>query len=150
MNVPQKSDKDYIFVGIQILLFVCYTFSWRLIDLAFPEWLSYASLIIVGLGVILGCVALLQLNNKLSPFPTPVASGTLITHGAFAVARHPIYTALIFSGLGYAIYSESFYKILITLSLSILFFFKSRYEERLLSQKFPAYEAYKKQTRRFL
>lgn len=115
-----------------------------------PEWLRYSGLVVVGLGVVLGLVALLQLNTKLSPFPTPVASSTLTTNGAFAVARHPIYTALISSGCGYAIFSESLYKMLIILYLSILFYFKSKYEEQLLSQKFPAYQDYKKRTRRFI
>lgn len=145
-----KSKKDYLFVGIQIILFVTYILPIYLISIHLPEWLRYSGLFFVGLGLVLGLVALLQLNTKLSPFPTPVASSTLITNGAFAVARHPIYTALISSGLGYAIFSESLYKVLIIVSLSILFYFKSKYEERLLSQKFPAYLDYKKRTRRFI
>ena len=149
MNIL-KSKKDYLFVGIQIILFVTYILPIHLISIHLPEWLRYSGLVVVGLGVVLGLAALLQLNTKLSPFPTPLASSTLITNSAFAVARHPIYTALISSGFGYAIFGESLYKLLIILSLSILFYFKSKYEERLLSQKFPAYLDYKKRTRRFI
>ncbi|MBT0606737.1 methyltransferase family protein [Aequorivita echinoideorum] len=149
MNVP-KSSKDYLFVGIQLLLFAAYILKIRLVPMNLPEWLRYSGLVIVGLGVVLGLVALLQINTKLSPFPTPVANSTLITNGAFAIARHPIYTALISSGLGYALYRESLYKMLIVLLLSILFYFKSKYEEQLLLQKFPSYQNYKKRTRRFI
>lgn len=150
MKENKPSHKDYLFVSIQLLLFVAYIVPIRLVPMNLPEWLHYSGLVVVGLGVVLGLIALLQINRKLSPFPTPVASGTLITNGAFAIARHPIYTALISSGLGYAIFSESFYKILIIVLLSILFYFKSKYEEQLLSQKFPAYQDYKKRTRRFI
>lgn len=146
----KPSHKDYLFVGIQLLLFVAYIVPIRLVPMNLPEWLRYSGLVVVGLGVVLGLVALLQINTKLSPFPTPVANGTLITNSAFAIARHPIYTALISSGLGYALYRESFYKILIIVLLSILFYFKSKYEEQLLLQKFPAYQDYKKRTRRFI
>ena len=115
-----------------------------------PEWLRYSGLVVLGLGVTLGLIALLQINSKLSPFPTPVTNGNLITNGAYAIARHPIYTALISSGLGYALCRGSLYRILIVLFLSILFYFKSKYEEALLLQKFPAYKAYKQSTRRFI
>ena len=135
LKESKPSHKDYLFVGIQIILFVAYIFPIHLVKMNLPEWLRHSGLVVVGLGLVLGLVALLQLNRKLSPFPTPVASGTLITNGAFSVARHPIYTALILSGLGYAIFSESLYKILIIVSLNILFYYKSKYEEHLLMQK---------------
>ncbi|MEH6704462.1 MAG: isoprenylcysteine carboxylmethyltransferase family protein [Galbibacter orientalis] len=145
-----KSKKDYLYVAIQIILFIAYILPIRLETLNLPEWLRYSGLVVLGLGAVLGLIALLQLNTKLSPFPTPVTKSRLLTNGAFAIARHPIYTALISSGLGYALYRESLYKMLIIVILSILFYFKSRYEERLLSQKFPEYKQYQNKTRRFL
>ena len=135
---------------VQLILFVAYILPLQLFYVKLPEWLSYSGLVLLGISLIYGIVALLQLNTNLSPFPSPVSSGQLITTGAFGMSRHPIYTALIFSGMGYAIYSSSPYKILITLSLWLLFYFKSVYEEQLLSQKFPGYNAYKKRTRRFI
>lgn len=115
-----------------------------------PGWLHNAGLIILGIALFLGLVALLQLNTKLSPFPTPVSNGKLIITGAFRISRHPIYTALIFSGFGYALYSASLFKLLVILLLLTLFYFKSQYEESLLTQKFPEYADYKRKTRRFI
>jgi len=83
-------------VSIQLLLFIAYLFPISIISINLPEWFSYSGLVVLGLGAILGAVALLQLNTNLSPFPTPVSNGKLITNGAFAIARHPIYSALIF------------------------------------------------------
>lgn len=142
--------KDYVFVIVQLLLFVAYFLHIRLSNIQLPEWLSYSGLVILVLSVLFGIVAILQLNSKLSPFPSPVSSSKLITNGTFHISRHPIYTALIFSGFGYAIYISSIYKVLITLILLLLFYYKSVYEEKLLSQRFPNYEDYKKRTRRFI
>lgn len=149
MNSPNIL-KDYLYVGIQLLLFVVYFIPINLYVINLPEWLRYSGLVLLGLGVILGAVALLQLNTNISPFPTPISNGTLITTGAYRMARHPIYTALIFSGLGYAVYQASLFKGLITLLLLTLFYFKSNYEEKLLAQNFPEYQDYKTKTRRFI
>jgi protein-S-isoprenylcysteine O-methyltransferase Ste14 len=142
--------KDYVFVTVQLLLFVAYVIPLKLSNIFLPEWLHYSGLVILGLSVIFGMVALLQLNTKLSPFPSPVSSGRLLTTGAFRLSRHPIYTALIFAGFGYAIFQTSLYKVVITLMLLILFYYKSVYEEKLLCHKFPEYHGYKKKTRRFI
>lgn len=150
MSVNTPFHKDYIFVGIQLFLFAGYVVPLKLISLNLPEWLRYSGLVVLVLGVVLGLIALLQINTKLSPFPTPVANGTLITNGAFAISRHPIYTAIVLSGFGYAFYLQSTYKAIVTFALLLLFYFKSRYEEELLSKYFPNYHKYKSKTRRFL
>ncbi len=41
-------------------------------------------------------------------------------------------------------------KLLVILLLLTIFYFKSQYEESLLTQKFPEYSEYKKKTRRFI
>ncbi|WP_317172398.1 methyltransferase family protein [Gelidibacter maritimus] len=142
--------KDYLFVTVHVLLFIAYFLPLCLLNIQLPEWLCYSGLVLMVLSISFGIIALLQLNTKLSPFPSPVTSGTLITKGAYRISRHPIYTALIFSGLGYALYQSSFYKILITFFILILFYFKSIYEEKLLAKKFPEYRDYKRITRRFM
>ncbi|WP_456866125.1 methyltransferase family protein [Galbibacter sp. BG1] len=150
MSINTPKYKDYIFVGVQLLLFAGYVVPFKLTTLNLREWLRYSGLVVIGLALILGTTALLQLNTKISPFPTPVSNGKLIRTGAFRISRHPIYTALVFSAMGYAIYQESLVKLLITLVLFILFYFKSRYEEKLLGQTFSEYDDYKKKTRRFI
>ncbi|HUH29214.1 isoprenylcysteine carboxylmethyltransferase family protein [Gelidibacter sp.] len=142
--------KDYAFVTVQILLFIAYFLPLRVSYTQLPEWLCYSGLVLLGVAILFGVIALFQLNTKLSPFPSPMASGKLITSGAYRISRHPIYTALLFSGFGYAVYGSSLYKVLITLLLLILFYYKSVYEERLLGERFPEYEDYQKRTRRFI
>ena len=149
MNL-KRPNKDYLFVIVQLLLFISYSLQLNLFNIKLPEWLCYSGLFIAVVSALFGMMAILQLNTKLSPFPSPVIYGRLITNGAFRMSRHPIYTAIIFLGLGYAIYTSSIYKALITLMLFVLFYFKSKYEEKLLHLKFSEYQDYKKRTRRFL
>lgn len=142
--------KDYAFVTVQVLLFIIYFLPLLVFNFQLPEWLCYSGLILMGVAILFGIIALLQLNTRLSPFPSPVTSGKLITSGAYRISRHPIYLALLFSALGYAIYGSSLYKVLITLFLFILFYYKSVYEESLLEKRYPEYQDYQKKTRRFI
>lgn len=147
----KKPTKDYVFVIVQLLLFVVYFIPIRILSaMALPVWLTYVGLIILILAVVFGIMAFVQLNTNLSPYPTPLASGQLVTKGVFRISRHPIYTSIIFSGFGFAVYQESIFKLLITVLLVILFYFKSKYEESLLTRRYPEYHEYKKRTRRFI
>lgn len=150
MTYSKPTYRDYIFVAIQLVLFVTYILPIHINLINLPEWLRYLGLVLICLGVILGAVALLQLNIKLSPFPTPVSNGKLITTGAYKFSRHPIYSSLLFTSLGYAQYQESFFKVFISILLLILFYFKSKYEEKLLTSNYLEYSDYKKKTRRFI
>lgn len=147
--IGKKGHKDYIFVGAQFVLFTLYLFPLDLGQINLGEWLMYPGIIMLISGIILALIALFQLNTRLSPFPTPVKNGKLITTGAFSFSRHPIYTGLILITLGYALFRLSIFRILIGILLAILLFFKSIYEEELLSKKFPQYIDYTKKTGRF-
>lgn len=147
MSTPVK---DYIFVTVQLVIFAAYFVPLQVFQIGLPDWLRYSGLGVCAISILFGLVALLQLNTNLSPFPSPRISSQLITTGTYRISRHPIYTALVFSGFGYAVYRVSIYKVLIILCLLILFYFKSVYEEKLLIQKFPEYQNYKIKTRRFI
>jgi len=145
----QKTIKDYLFVGIQLLLFIAYVWE--------PAWLTFRRSDVLGnLGLLLAVFAVLTafgaftfLWKKFSPFPTPVADGELITTGPFAYARHPIYTCLVVAAVGYAFYTGSGYRMVVGLALLALFYFKSDYEEQQLSAHYPDYAAYRKKVGRF-
>lgn len=141
--------KDYFFVSLQLVLFFCFIFdlNWSMnLDLGLREtgfWIG-----VIGGAIIL--LALLQLNTNLSPFPTPKNNSVLLQHGLYKYMRHPIYTGIIILFTGYSFYRNSFYKLGISLLLLLLFYFKSKYEELRLEQKFLEYKQYKKRTNRFV
>ena len=149
-KLEKLTIKDVAFVAIQMLLFLIYVLPFEIISFNISDWLRYSSLIIVIFGLLIGLIALLQINTKISPFPRPVADSQLIVNGVFAISRHPIYTSILAVTFGYALYSTSLFKVLIFILLWLLFYYKSLYEEQLLSSRFTAYIDYKKKTRRFI
>lgn len=146
----KKSSWDYIYVAIQLILFVIYIIPTTALRFSTYEILKNIGLITLILGVLIGIISLLQLNKNLSPFPTPVSGSELIRGGAYKYIRHPIYTGILFALFGYGLHIGSGYKLIITSALLILFFFKSKYEEKKLTSIFIDYPIYKKRTGRFL
>jgi protein-S-isoprenylcysteine O-methyltransferase Ste14 len=144
------SIKDYILVLLQALLFVMFLLDFNWLDVTIPEWLEYAALGCLCIGLVITMVALLQLNKNLSPFPTPKSNSALIKYGLYKYIRHPIYTGLLFLFFGYAVYSESLYRLVVSLLLLVLLHIKSRYEEQQLKERFLEYESYQTYTGRFL
>ena len=152
MRSKNLQVKDYLFLSLQFLLFIAYFIPVDLLSLSIklPDWLRIIILAPGIFGIGLALFTLFQLRNIMSVFPTPVDGGKLIASGAFSISRHPIYTAIILSAFSFGIFSESAFRLIITLLLFILFYFKSNYEEQLLLLKYPEYSNYKKTTRKFL
>jgi len=141
--------KDYLFVGAQFLLFAAYALRRPALAFSAPDPVRYAGLAATIFAMIAGVLALLQLSKNLSPFPTPVRDGELVTTGMFAYARHPIYAVLLLAAFGFGLYTSSGYRLLIGLVLLVLFYFKSSYEEALLGERYVGYGAYREKVRRF-
>ncbi|GAB5537974.1 MAG: hypothetical protein Salg2KO_00770 [Salibacteraceae bacterium] len=139
-----KTVKDYVFVGAQLLLFVLFTFQNNPWIISFPRAVRHAGIVASLIGVVMVFWAIIQLRPSLSIFPTPIPGGKLITSGIYARFRHPIYSGLIIAMLGYAITSQSGFRLGIVVALFLLFWLKARYEESRLSQTFDGYEQYKK------
>jgi protein-S-isoprenylcysteine O-methyltransferase Ste14 len=146
----KKTSSDYIYVGIQFILFVVYMIPITEITFATGSVLDLIGITLLTLGISIGLLSVIQLNKNLSPFPTPITGGELIETGLYKYIRHPIYTGILSTLLGYGLYSGSGYKIFITITLLVLFFYKSKYEEKKLSSVFSEYPEYMKKTGRFL
>lgn len=147
MKKPQT--KDIVFVSIQLLLFLAFVLPVPLYSFQLNYIFKYAAFAIAMIGLLIIALAILQLNKNLTPFPTPKENGTLIQTGLYKFVRHPIYSGIILTTLGFGFYDGSLWKTAIGFSLWVLFFFKSKYEERLLANQFPNYKEYQKITKRF-
>ncbi len=143
------SKEDILFVAAQFLLFAAYLFEipeWRL---DYPDDAAWVTLLLAGLGIVVIIIAMFQLNKNLSPFPTPPKNSELVVTGLFNYVRHPIYSGILMTTFFLAIYLNSGYKLMITVLLAILFYYKSEFEEKQLEKKFPGYKNYKASTGRF-
>lgn len=145
----KKTKSDYLYVGAQGFLFLLYVIPAQIMSFSSHTFFTILGIALLVLGIVISFISILQLNTNLSPFPTPVYGSKLIDVGLYKYIRHPIYTGILCIMFGYGIYEASGYKLLVTLILWILFFFKSRYEEEKLAIRFPKYAEYKKRTGRF-
>ncbi len=146
MAVPKK---DIIFVALQFLVFLVWLIPVEQLRFELSENMHMLALVVAGIGLLIILIAFLQLNTNLSPFPSPTKGARLVTSGVFAFARHPIYSGVLFMAFGLSVWLGSGYKLLISLLLLLVFYFKSRYEENKLQERFPEYVLYKRQTGRF-
>lgn len=142
-------QKDYAFVTIQLVLFAIYLLLPASASLRQKIYFTYTGTIILFTGVFLILAAVIQLNKNISALPTPVKNAQLITTGVFKFIRHPIYTGIFLSGLGYGLFMEDIGKVLLSLILLLFFDMKSNYEEEKLKEKFPGYTLYQNRTGKF-
>jgi protein-S-isoprenylcysteine O-methyltransferase Ste14 len=121
-----------------------------------PPWPDGASraLTIAGLGVgvaglLLFVLGVVSLGPSLTPFPQPGADATLREHGVYRRARHPIYGGVLLMALGWSL-ARSPVALVATVLLWVLLELKSRHEETMLLERYPAYAAYRARVRRRL
>ena len=113
----------------------------------FPNWMALPMIII---GLILVALAGSSLGSALSVLPRPTEAGDLVTTGLYGVVRHPIYTGVLLSALGWALLRGSTIGLVVTVVLFVLFDRKAAVEEGHLSARFAGYAAYKARVRKLI
>jgi len=106
--------------------------------------------VLMAAGVILGLSASLFLGRSLTPYPKPLAAGTMIERGPYRLVRHPIYTAVVLGMTGIALRGGDWIAVALAIGLLPFFFAKSTFEERHLVAQYPSYEEYRQRVRRRL
>lgn len=144
-----KSISDWIYVGLQLLFFVLY-----LQDLSFLEWgvsknVQILFQLMAAMGLLFSLLAILSMNTLVSPFPSPKKEAQLQTKGVYSFSRHPIYSGILLFFYAWGMAYASEYKLCIGVCFHIFIYFKAKYEERLLQEKFPTYTSYKEKTGMF-
>ena len=138
-----------MYVTIQFVLLVVFYTPIISYSLPLPHIVTYSGVVIATLGFLIILIAILQLSKNLTPFPSPKESGRLIKTGLYKFIRHPIYSGVFLTTFGIALYSCLYWQLSVSFILLVLFYFKSKYEESLLIQKYPDYKNYMNVTRRF-
>lgn len=147
--VNKIKRKDFIFVGVQFILLTIFFTPFFKISFQSLIFLKYPGAVISIMGFLIILIAIIQLNKNLTPFPTPKEGGSLIKTGLYKYIRHPIYTGIFLATIGLGLFNNSLWQICIAVTLLILFYFKSSYEESLLTEKYAEYKKYKETTNRF-
>jgi protein-S-isoprenylcysteine O-methyltransferase Ste14 len=123
--------------------------AWRWTSPGRGLWLALgAALVAIGLGFAVS--AMRELGPNLSPFPRPRRDAVLVTTGAFAYARHPIYGGLIVAASGWALWRGSGLHLLLAAVLALYMNAKASHEETLLLARFEGYAAYRAGRKRLI
>lgn len=109
-------------------------------------------LIICLSGLIFAVLSRRALGANWSASPAEVKEGhQLITAGPYKLVRHPIYAGVITGLLGTFIAAGKLHLLILLVLVAIGMFIRSRAEDKLMSQEFPAiYSEYKKKTKAFI
>ena len=133
--MKNSSRLGWLLVFVQLLVFIGFV----VIPMREPDGLGVAVgsiLIVAGFGFLVW--AFISLGNALTANPVPLAHAELRTGGAFAVVRHPIYTALLIGLLGFVILMGSWWTFAWWLVACLFFWGKSHWEDSMLHAKFGA------------
>ena len=132
-----------VFVQVACLIFIGLTAPLKAIRIELQIWeLS---------GVFIAISGIFGLNwHSFSVFPEPKNKGRLVQSGIFAYIRHPTYAGILIVSSTLIWQFWSIPRLLALCLLSFVLIFKILREEKLLAQKFPDYEDYKKNTNRLI
>jgi protein-S-isoprenylcysteine O-methyltransferase Ste14 len=111
--------------------------SWRRHLWRVDSALSVTATILVVLGAAFAIWARLTIGTNWSGIVTLKENHELVVTGPYRFARHPIYTGLFTMGIGTALMYAEPYGFLLLVVAIVVFTFKIREEERLMTQNFP-------------
>ncbi len=147
MNQPSPESKTYAMLlvivqfvtGVQVIYFGSQA----------PLQPVPILLILAGLAVALTGILTMRLGN-FRVLPIPKTDVVLVTGGIYGLIRHPMYTGVLLTTLGFAINDAAPPTLVAWGILLIDLLLKLTYEERLLANRFPAYAEYKARTSRLI
>jgi protein-S-isoprenylcysteine O-methyltransferase Ste14 len=152
-HLPNLGPRGEGWVVLQLLLFAVVIGT----GFAGPLWSGAARAVgaIAGGGLVVAGFAfvsagVLALRQQLTAFPMPVLGGRLIEDGVFGLVRHPMYGGGVIAALGWGLFTASPMALASALILLAFFDLKSRREEAWLGERYAAYAAYRRHTRRLI
>lgn len=116
------------------------------VDPAGIRWLGAP---LIAAGVVIALWGVHSLGRSLTPGTEPLPHAPLVTSGAYAHSRHPIYAGIVLGLAGYAL-AWSNWTLALVVGLAALGYFgaKAKAEERWLLERHPPYAAYMRRVRR--
>jgi protein-S-isoprenylcysteine O-methyltransferase Ste14 len=111
-----------------------------------PPWLAGASRVVGVSGSVVSIAVVARakfvLGKGLVVFPEPPDDAVLKQDDIYGIVRHPVYAAVIGATLSWALLWVSVPGVLFSIPIALFFRLKARYEEKLLTAKFPEYTTY--------
>jgi len=128
---------------IIILHFIKLEFFPKIVIIPLNSIFTLVGFLIIIMASFMMLISIKDLGSNLSPFPRPVANGSLITFGIYRYLRHPMYYSLMLISLGVFVINLTLYYLCLTIILSLIVKFKIVLEDQYLNNKFNKYFLYK-------
>jgi protein-S-isoprenylcysteine O-methyltransferase Ste14 len=121
----------------------------RVLNRIDPPFIRWVGGLVIVLGTAIAIWGVRSLGASLTPGTEPLPEAPLVTTGAYAYSRHPIYLGVVLVLTGYTL-AWSNWTLALVVGIAALAFFeaKARVEERWLMQRHPVYATYMRQVRR--
>ena len=157
MAIPHLGGKGQGWVLLQVLLLLV-TAGVGVLGLTgtVTRWPEGARTPIAWLGMVLAVagsavflIAATGLGSALTANPAPLDDETLRAEGIYSVVRHPIYSGLLLTALGFALITTPWGLVPVAL-LAVELDLKRRLEEEWLAATYPDYAAYRTRVPRAL
>ena len=114
-----------------------------------PDWIRLLGLALLAAGGLVALWGIRSLGRNLTPGTEPLPGAELITTGAYARVRHPIYAGVVLLLAGYTLAWSNWTLGLVVGFIALQYFqAKATAEERWLVERFPAYSTYMRQVPR--
>lgn len=114
-----------------------------------PDGIRWLGALLLAAGAALAVWGVRSLGRSLTPGTEPLPGAPMVTTGAYAHVRHPIYGGIVLGLAGYTLaWSNWTLALVIGLLARSYFNGKAKAEERWLVQRHPTYEAYIRQVPR--
>ncbi len=108
-----------------------------------PDRIRWVGAVVMAAGGAIAAWGVGSLGRNLTPGTEPLPGAELITTGAYAHVRHPIYTGVVLLLAGYTLAWSNWTLGLVMGFIALQYFqAKARAEERWLLERFPGYKAY--------
>jgi protein-S-isoprenylcysteine O-methyltransferase Ste14 len=114
-----------------------------------PDWIRWLGAPLIAAGLVVAVWGLRSLGQSLTPGTEPMPGAALVTSGAYARSRHPIYAGIVLGLAGYTLAWSNWTLALVIGFVGLKYFgAKAKAEERWLLQRYLLYETYMRQVSR--
>lgn len=148
--MDRRSLLGWALVCLQFALIAALLLLPRRQDWPVPLFLEVIAWTAVVVGVLGAGLAALALGPSLTPTPQPRRDAQLRTDGPYRWVRHPIYGGLLVAASGWALRSGSWLTVGLAGVFVLFLSAKARWEEHLLTERFPEYPERFRDVPRFL
>ena len=141
--IRNKYGTDISWVLAQLILFGFILFQPFAGKMNLSSWVSKLGFILMALSGLLSLFSALSLKKNLRPFPSPAVGGSLVKSGFYRIVRHPVYALILLCVLGFSIWKDDAYRLILSVCLFFFFDAKTKVEEQGLEKMYPEYRGYK-------